>query len=101
MKIPLGYTHNFTSTFATPLVFRFHNSIYGLKQTSRSWFNKFRHTLVSFGFCQSKHDYSLLTKGFGISFIVLLIYVDDIVLVGPNIDCIQTVKNHIQNTFKL
>jgi len=64
MNIPLDYNHNFTPTNNTPLVFRLHKFIYGLKQTSRSWFHGFRDTLISFGFVQCKYDYSLFTKRF-------------------------------------
>lgn len=34
--------------------------------------------LVSFGFLQSKHDYSLFVKAQGSLFTVALVYVDDI-----------------------
>lgn len=42
---------------------------------------------------QSKSDYSLFTKGQGISFIALLVYVDDIITTGAsktNIDALKT-----------
>jgi len=40
-------------------------------------------------------------KDFDIIFIVLLIYVDDIVIVGCNIDNINHVKIQLHNTFNL
>jgi len=101
MHIPLGYTHNFTPTSNAPLVCHLHKSIYGLKQASRSWFHTFRDTILSFGFCQSKHDYSIFTKGHDNTFVALLVYVNDIILVGPNIDCIDVVNIQLKNKFKL
>jgi len=101
MNIPPSYTHNFTTTSTAPLICCLYKSIYGLKQVLDSWFHKFRGTLVSFSFYQSKHEYSLFTKGNGNIFVALFVYIDDIIIVGPNMDCMHFVYHHLQNTFKL
>lgn len=53
------------------------------------------------GFIQSKSSNSLFTKGYGSSFIALLVYVDDIVITGPSFDAIQHLKNFLHSHFKL
>lgn len=56
-------------------------------------------TLLSF--TQSKANYSMFTKGQDSDFIVLLIYVDDNLIAGPNIQLINSFKQELSNHFKL
>ena len=44
------------------------------------------------GFVQSKSDYSLFTHSQRTSFKVLLVYVDDILLTGNNLACVDSLK---------
>ena len=61
----------------------------------------FSSALTSNGFMQSKSDYSLFHIGSGYKLVPLLVYVDDIIVAGPNYGLIQQVKDHIQQLFKL
>jgi len=62
------------------IVCRLNKSLYGLKKASRTWFSTFSHVIKSAEFRQSNADYSLFTRHDNSSFIVLLIYVEDILL---------------------
>lgn len=57
--------------------------------------------MVQFGFTQSKSDYSLFTPGSGTTPVVVLLYVDDIILAGPNLSAIADVKCILHSHFKL
>jgi hypothetical protein len=95
MELPPGFSSKSSQ------VCQLTKSLYGLKQASRQWFSKFSSTLLSLGFLQSKSDYSLFTRQIGTSFIVLLVYVDDIVLAGNNSADIASFIQLLNLKFKL
>ena len=63
-------------------VCRLRKSLYGLRQASRNWFAKFSAALKGYGFLQSAADNSLFTYTKDAIFLVVLVYVDDLILAG-------------------
>lgn len=100
IDLPLGYKHNVVSQ-GERLVCKLNKSIYGLKQASRQWFDKFSHALLLLGFKQSKSDYFLFTRGSGTTFLALLVYVNDIIITGASLEQINSLKSHLNDVFKL
>lgn len=98
MTLPLGYK---PSVQGEKLTCRLNKSIYGLKQASRQWFNKFSTTLLTHGFIQSKSDYFLFTRVNGATFVALLVYVDDILVTGPDVTHLNSVKALLKTLFLL
>ena len=102
MDLPPGYlTHAERSKFNGKPVCKLHKSIYGLKQASRQWNIKFTTAVCELGFVQSQADHSLFTRGTGSQFVAVLLYVDDIILSGPCMTAIQSVKLALSAQFKL
>ncbi|KAL0291613.1 UNVERIFIED_CONTAM: Retrovirus-related Pol polyprotein from transposon TNT 1-94 [Sesamum radiatum] len=82
-------------------VCRLKRSLYGLKQASRQWNQEFTTQIASYGFVQSKNDYCLFTKTSGSNFIVLLLYVDDILVAGTCKELIDDVKRYLDGLFTI
>lgn len=97
MQMPLGLCR----PGEQHLLCRLNKSLYGLKQASRSWFKKFSTAFQHDGFRQSKAEYSLFTKTFGNSFIVVLIYVDDMIITENDDVAIADLKNFLNTKFRI
>lgn len=83
------------------LVCRHNKSLYGLKQASRTWFTTFSDAIQNAGYRQSKAYYSLFTKVQGTSITVILIYVDDILITGNNIQEMEQLKAFLLKRFRI
>lgn len=82
-------------------VCKLNKSLYGLKQASRQWNQELSRFLISLGYKQSKHDYSLFVKAEGDDFTVALVYVDDILLTGNCQQEISDTKKALDTKFTI
>ena len=76
-------------------------SLYGLKQSSRQWFEKLSKLLIQCGFTKSLSDHSLFLKHTNTSTTVLLVYADDIVLAGDSLEEFSSIKHTLDTHFKI
>jgi hypothetical protein len=80
MKQPKG----FTVKGKKELVCKMKTSMYGLKQSPRMWYQKFYTYMLGLGFTRRKEDHCVYFKLIGDHFIYLVLYVDDMLLIGNN-----------------
>ncbi|GJW31648.1 putative RNA-directed DNA polymerase [Tanacetum coccineum] len=96
MKIPQGFLKE-----GETRVCRLRKSLYGLKQASRNWYHKFTSFLLTLNFKQSKADYSLFTYQKEEIYVAILIYVDDVIIVGNNTKKIHQIKKQLDDEFSI
>lgn len=84
------------------LVCRLKKSLYGLKQAPRQWYIRFDNLMTKHGYSQCHLDpcsyFSRFDNG---SYIILCLYVDDILLARSNIDHIKRLKQWLAHPFAM
>ncbi|CAM8975821.1 unnamed protein product [Rhodiola kirilowii] len=98
MKLHIGF---YKKEKAAGHVCKLVKSLYGLKQASRQWFAKFSEAITEFGFQRSLNDYSLFTMKKDGEFLILLVYVDDVIITGTSSSHIAAVKSYIHDKFRI
>ncbi|CAI7870458.1 unnamed protein product, partial [Closterium sp. NIES-54] len=81
-------------------VCRLKKAIYGLKQAPRTWYHKLEETLLAGGFKKSECDHSLFLLQEKEEFLMLLVYVDDILLFSESSAMIERVEEMLEMQFK-
>ena len=76
-------------------------SIYGLKQASRSWNLHFDEKIKELGFSKSEFESCVYTKFSGSFVTFLVLYVDDILLIGNHIPTLDEVKSWLGKCFQM
>lgn len=83
-------------------VLRLRKSIYGLKQAARAWNNAAKATLNQAGFQQSRADPCLFTsKEQGGALIHVLLYVDDLLVIGKNAEITRKIGEQLNQYFEM
>jgi ATP-binding cassette subfamily B (MDR/TAP) protein 1 len=93
----------FAETGKENLVCRLNKSLYGLKQAPRCWYKRFDSFIISLGYNRLSSDHCTYYKRFEENdvFIILLLYVDDMLVIGPNKDRVQELKAQLAREFDM
>ncbi|GAA0168646.1 transmembrane signal receptor [Lithospermum erythrorhizon] len=83
------------------LVCKLHKFFYGLKQAPRCWFSKLATALRRYDFVQSYSDYALFTLCKGQVRLHVLVYVDDLILLGNDFAAISSFKQYLSSCFHM
>uniref|UniRef100_A0A2N9GFN4 Integrase catalytic domain-containing protein n=1 Tax=Fagus sylvatica TaxID=28930 RepID=A0A2N9GFN4_FAGSY len=89
---PPGFSHK---------VCRLRRALYGLKQAPRAWFAKFSSTISQHGFSASSYDSALFFRRSDHGITLLLLYVDDMIITGDDVQGIQDLKRFLGQYFEM
>ncbi|GAA0142710.1 transmembrane signal receptor [Lithospermum erythrorhizon] len=84
------------------LVCKLEKSLYGLKQAPRQWYKKFDSFMGEHGFTKTLIDHCVFIKRLSNNdFVILLLYVDDMLIVGKNMNTIKELKCQLSKAFEM
>ena len=89
MQPPPGLSHPLDK------VCRLRRAFYGLKRAPRAWFAKFSSTVSRLGFSISFYDFALFLRRTAKGTILHLLYVDNIIITGDDLNGIQELKDFL------
>ncbi|GKF26494.1 retrotransposon protein, putative, ty1-copia subclass [Tanacetum coccineum] len=76
-------------------------SIYGLKHASRQWNKRFDDEIKKFGFTQNRDEPCVYKKAGGSNVTFLILFVDNILIMGNHIPMLQDVKSYLGRCFAM
>uniref|UniRef100_A0A8R7JZD3 Retrovirus-related Pol polyprotein from transposon TNT 1-94 n=1 Tax=Triticum urartu TaxID=4572 RepID=A0A8R7JZD3_TRIUA len=82
-------------------VCKLNRSIYGLKQASRQWYILFDNAITSYGFSMTEGDHCIYFKIMGNKFVLLSLYVDDILIASNDKSTLMEVKTWLSSKFDM
>jgi hypothetical protein len=81
------------------LVYRLKKSLYGLKQDPRAWYAKMDSYLLSHNFVHCKSDPNVYMLRMADSLLLLVLYVNDLMIIGCSTSTIAAVKRILYDMF--
>ena len=82
-------------------VFKLKKALYGLKQAPRAWYERLSTFLIESGFSRGKVDTTLFRKDKNSKFILVQIYVDDIIFGATDESLCKDFSNLMQKEFEM
>src|SRR3954469_1081092 len=82
-------------------VCKLQQSIYGLVQASQSWNIRFDEIIKAYGFIETYDEACIYKKVRGSSIAFLLLYVVAILLIGNDIEFLDSIKGYLNKNFSM
>ena len=82
-------------------VCKMQKSLYSLKQSPRAWFGRFTNSMKAFGYQQSSSDHTIFIKYKEGKLIILIIYVDDMIVIGNDSIGNEALQTYLSREFKM
>ena len=80
---------------------RLKKSLYELKQSPRAWFGQFTRAVRQHGYQKTHADHTLFYKRQATGITILIVYVDDIILIGDNREEIHKIIRKLAVEFEM
>ena len=97
IKIPSRFANSQT----VRKMYRLKRILYGLKQLPQAWFDRFRRAFYGMGYTQCNGDHTVFYKHRGTFITIMAKYVDDIVIIGDDVEEIKCLKENLGKAFEL
>ena len=95
MEQPQGFVKD------SSLVCRLWRSLYGLKQTPRAWYEKMDSFLLASHFTRYHSNPTVYIQCHGVDLLILVLYVDDLIIIGSSSSIIQSVQQALREQFEM
>jgi hypothetical protein len=82
-------------------VYKLSNTLYGLKQAPRAWYARLKNFLLKHGYVIGSVDKTLFTLKHGNDFLLIQIYVDDIIFGGSSHSLVSSFQEMIENELQM
>jgi hypothetical protein len=100
-EIYMKHPERFVVKGKKDLVCKLKRSLYVLKQSPRMWYQKFDTYILILGFVKSKVDHCIYSIEEGGCFEYIALYIDDMLLIGNNMNSIKEVKKQLSSNFDM
>ncbi|KAL4304503.1 hypothetical protein GQ457_10G014750 [Hibiscus cannabinus] len=101
-QIYMQQPEGFTQSGDEHLVCKLKKSLYGLKQSPRQWYKRFDSYMIQIGYKRCEYDCCVYVKSLDDgSFIFLLLYVDDMLIVAKNMHDVVGLKALLSQEFDM
>ena len=97
MEVPPGFSNKQT----IGKVCKLKKSLYGLKQSPRAWFDRFRRAVCDMGYSQCSGDHLVFYRHKGSYITILAVCVDDIVITRDDVEEIRGLKERLGKAFEV
>jgi len=82
-------------------VLRLKKALYGLRQAPRAWNAKLDKEMIALGFERSKLEHAVYRTNSGESFLIVGVYVDDLIISGPSVQDILRFKTEMRRKINM
>jgi hypothetical protein len=82
-------------------VYKLSNALYGFKQVSRAWYARLKTFLLAHGYVMRSVDKTLFTLNYGSDFLLVQIYVNDIIFCGSSHTLVSRFQEMMESEFQI